>query len=655
MTFQKFIRLLASSGYTPRWCVCMLDIVVISAIYLSVNYFTQILSGIDRVSMIDAIGFMLFLLWYVAGILLFRTYAGIVRYAGISDTFRLSGMIATVVVGQEITSAVIQIVSGNGLWNPLLPIVNGFVIFGILFLIRLTVKLFFQRYIASANKNRKTVFIYGVDADSMLLCSMLKAEIGEAYYPTGLIDPTGEHAGKNIGGVPIYDGSQQLLSHFTRHAVDSLLVPDSQLSRLRQQGQELIESDIHILTVAHFQDIETTKRKSGSLSSQVHNIQIEDLLGREPIKTDMEHLRETLQGKVVLVTGAAGSIGSEISRQVASFNPEKLLLLDQAESPLYEIHLEISKKYPHLHVEALIGDITNRKRMRLYFNTYKPQYVYHAAAYKHVPMMEAYPAEAVRVNVGGTKNIADLSVEYGVRKFVMVSTDKAVNPTNVMGTSKRMAEIYVQSLFYHLKGEEGKYTRFITTRFGNVLGSNGSVVPLFKRQIAEGGPVTLTHKDITRYFMTISEACNLVLEAGCMGKGGEIFIFDMGKPIKIYDLAKRMITLSGLKPGIDVEIVETGLRPGEKLYEELLNDAEKTLPTHHPKIKVAQVRKYNFQDVSVQVGEVVRLSKAIVTDGTFTNNPEQSTLMHNMRIVLGMKALVPEFKSKNSVFESLDA
>lgn len=653
MTFQKLVHLLSRSGYTPRWCVLLLDLLVVAAVFLSMSFLKLTLLKISVSSSLLLISMLVFILTYAVGMKVFRTYSGIVRYSGVNDVFRLSTFVFAVVVIQVVLDAVIKATTGVELFHPVFLILEGFVVFAILLLIRLTVKLFFFRFVAKANKQRTPVFIYGIDSDSMFLATALQNEIGEEYTPVALIDPQGSNAGKNICNIPIYKG-ENMIAEFSRHAVDTLLVTSSQLPELKKIAATLLESDIRILTVAKFQDYNSKNHKAGSLSAHVHNIQIEDLLGREPIQTDMAHLREKLQGKVVLVTGAAGSIGSEISRQVAGFEPRMLLLLDQAESPLYEIHLEIIKKYPNLAVEALIGDITNMERMRLYFETYSPEYVYHAAAYKHVPMMERYPAEAVRVNVGGTRNIADLSVEYGVKKFVMISTDKAVNPTNVMGTSKRMAEIYVQSLFYELKKKGGKHTRFITTRFGNVLGSNGSVVPLFKRQIAQGGPVTLTHKDITRYFMTIPEACNLVLEAGCMGHGGEIFIFDMGQPVKIYDLAKRMITLSGLKPNVDIQIIETGLRPGEKLYEELLNDAEKTLPTHHPKIKIAQVRQYDYQEICNQVDAVVTLGKVLLVNGTITTNADEFTMEHNLRIVGNMKAMVPEFKSKNSIFEKLD-
>jgi FlaA1/EpsC-like NDP-sugar epimerase len=386
----------------------------------------------------------------------------------------------------------------------------------------------------------------------------------------------------------------------------------------------------------------------------LQNIKIEDLLEREPIEIHNEIISEQLRGKRVLVTGAAGSIGSEIVRQIAQFSPQMIILNDQSETPLHELHLELQENNLQNNFHCFIGDVRDRFRMELLFQTFKPHYVYHAAAYKHVPLMEHNPGEAVRTNVMGTKTLADLSVKYGVHKFVMISTDKAVNPTNVMGASKRIAEIYVQSLFHSFKCKEPAIytnglshlnenrsdvnTLFITTRFGNVLGSNGSVIPRFKAQIQKGGPITVTHPDITRYFMTIPEACRLVLEAGSMGEGGEIFIFDMGQSVKIIELAKKMIRLSGLVPHQDIAIEFSGLRPGEKLYEELLNDLENTMPTHHEKIMVAQVREYHFQSISKQISELIKLSCEY----------------KDRQVVVKMKEIVPEFKSNNSIYEELD-
>lgn len=386
------------------------------------------------------------------------------------------------------------------------------------------------------------------------------------------------------------------------------------------------------------EEFDVNAKSMPALSTHVHDIRIEDLLGREPIRTENPMLRNMMRRQTVMITGAAGSIGSEIVRQLAALDAD-VVLLDQAETPMHDMQLELEAKYPDLKIHLFIGDVSNRERMEHAFQKYHPRYVFHAAAYKHVPMMERNPPEAVLTNVFGTKNMADLSVKYGVEKFVMISTDKAVNPTNVMGASKRIAEIYVQSLFFHLKKQsDAQSTRFITTRFGNVLGSNGSVIPLFRKQIEQGGPVTITHRDIIRYFMTIPEACSLVLEAGSMGNGGEIFVFDMGQPVKIWDLANRMISLSGLRVGEDIEIVETGLRPGEKLYEELLNEKEHTLATHHKKIMIARVRAYDYNDVCEHIERLRQCVHAGASHG----------------IVAEMKHMVPEFKSNNSIWQQVD-
>ncbi|MGM9860119.1 MAG: UDP-N-acetylglucosamine 4,6-dehydratase family protein, partial [Muribaculaceae bacterium] len=376
------------------------------------------------------------------------------------------------------------------------------------------------------------------------------------------------------------------------------------------------------------------------ISGSVHDIRIEDLLCRDVITTDTHDVEEVLRGQTVMITGAAGSIGSEIVNQVAAMKAGEIVLLDQAETPMHELQLHMEQDFPNIKIHLFIADVANRERIEQAFKRYRPRYIFHAAAYKHVPMMERNPSEAILTNVLGTKNLADLAVKYKVEKFVMISTDKAVNPTNVMGASKRIAEIYVQSLFYNLsqRRPDGFVTRFITTRFGNVLGSNGSVIPLFRRQIEQGGPLTVTHRDIIRYFMTIPEACSLVLQAGTMGNGGEIYVFDMGQPVKIYDLATRMISLSGLRPGIDIEIVETGLRPGEKLYEELLNDKEMTQATRHDKIMIAKVRVYDYVEVSRHIEALRGFTEA----GDYHD------------IVAEMKRIVPEFKSRNSVWEDID-
>ncbi|MNI34368.1 UDP-N-acetyl-alpha-D-glucosamine C6 dehydratase [compost metagenome] len=451
------------------------------------------------------------------------------------------------------------------------------------------------------------------------------------------MDDNDQKINKVIDGTKIY--SSKKFNHLINTLnVEEVIIASHNIPSERKNAitDIALERNVSILTLPPVKKI-----MNGDLNpNQIQKIKIEDLLERDPIKINDDHILNQTKGKRILVTGAAGSIGSEIASQLGKYEPQMIILCDQAESPLHNLQLDLQDEFPNQVYHTYIADIRSTKRMRLLFETFKPHYVYHAAAYKHVPMMENHPLEAVQTNVMGTKNLADLAVEFQVEKFVFVSTDKAVNPTNIMGATKRIAEIYVQALNNHLESlSNGDVnTKFITTRFGNVLGSNGSVIPRFRDQIQKGGPVTVTHPEITRYFMTIPEACRLVLEAGAMGQGGEIFVFDMGKSVKIVELAKKMIRLSGFKPNEDIEIKFTGLRPGEKLYEELLNDLENTLPTHHEKIMIAKVRENNYNIVSLKLAELkLRLA---------TQNKNE--------VVYQMKLIVPEFKSKNSIYEQLD-
>jgi FlaA1/EpsC-like NDP-sugar epimerase len=453
----------------------------------------------------------------------------------------------------------------------------------------------------------------------------------------GFLDDNEQKINKVIDGTKIY--SSQKFSHLINTLnIEEVIIASHNIpsDRKNEITDVALEKNVNILTLPPVKKI-----MNGDLNpNQIQKIKIEDLLEREPIKINDDHILSQTKGKRILVTGAAGSIGSEIASQLGKYEPQMIILCDQAESPLHNLQLDLQDEFPNQVYHTYIADVRSTKRMQLLFDTFKPHYVYHAAAYKHVPMMENHPLEAVQTNVMGTKNLADLAVEFQVEKFVFVSTDKAVNPTNIMGATKRIAEIYVQSLNNHLENSLGAtvHTKFITTRFGNVLGSNGSVIPRFRDQIQKGGPVTVTHPEITRYFMTIPEACRLVLEAGTMGQGGEIFVFDMGKSVKIVELAKKMIRLSGFKPNEDIEIKFTGLRPGEKLYEELLNDLENTLPTHHEKIMIAKVRENNYDIVSMKIGE---LQQRLATQ-------------NKNEVVYQMKIIVPEFKSKNSIYEQLD-
>jgi FlaA1/EpsC-like NDP-sugar epimerase len=562
----------------------------------------------------------------------FKTYSGIVRYTGVQDAFRVtfSLLVSTGVLG------FLSLVSlANDKTFISLPLVTLIVyaIFSFLNLIayRVLVKYAFN-YLRNSKMTPKNVIIYGAGEAGFATKRVLDHDISSKIRVVAYIDDNPRKESKVVDGVRIYayEDLDQLLKMYD---IDEIIISTFSVpaSRRSQLIETCLDQNITILTVPPLD-----KWINGQFSKrQLQTIRIEQLLERDPIKLNQEQLDKQITGKRVLVTGGAGSIGSEIVRQLLNFNPATIIVCDQAETPLHELELELKATNKNTKLVFFLGDVRNKARMMELFETFRPQIIYHAAAYKHVPMMELSPAEALLTNVGGTRLIADLSLQFKAQRFVMVSTDKAVNPTNVMGASKRLAEIYVQSL----SRREGIETRFITTRFGNVLGSNGSVVLRFKDQIAKGGPVTVTHPNIIRYFMTIPEASQLVLEAGAMGEGGEIFVFDMGKPVPIVDLARKMIRLSGLVPNIDIEIKYTGLRPGEKLYEELLSDAENTISTHHDKILIAKIREEKIEGLETHFEELF----------TYAGQAGQS-----MAMVSKMKELVPEFVSNNSVFEKLD-
>lgn len=488
-------------------------------------------------------------------------------------------------------------------------------------------------------KKRKRVLVYGTGDESVMIASTATRHIFmQDYSITGFITFNKQKKNFRIAELPVYQiaSREDLLKLVNRISLDGVLFPN--LKTIQQEKERLIrfceQISLRTLVVPEMEEVH-----NGAIKRSIRDIKIEDLLGREEIQINMQEIACLLENKVILVTGAAGSIGSEICRQLAHFPICKLICFDSAETPMHNLRLELEDKFPNLNFVPVIGDVRNGDRLDYVFRNWHPHIVFHAAAYKHVPLMEENPCEAVRVNVYGTRLVADAAVKYGVEKFVMISTDKAVNPTNIMGCSKRLAEIYVQSLSLAIiKGEVQGSTKFITTRFGNVLGSNGSVIPRFREQINNGGPVTVTHPEIIRYFMTIPEACRLVLEAGTMGNGGEIFVFDMGQPVKIADLARRMIELSGMKVGKDIEIEYTGLRPGEKLYEELLSHKENTKETPHRKIRVATVREYEYNIVKQYLDSIENKSRSVDI----------------IEMVKEMKAFVPEFKSRNSQFESLD-
>ena len=620
--------------HLPRWGILLIDlgIVVFSIALAHVLRFNFELESIDYHHV--AIGGWILLGLRLLAILLFKTYTGIIFHTGLEDAKRITYALFSV------TLLIGLLVNPLSAWlteHYILPysilIIEFVVSIFLMISYRAIIKVLYLR-LTNFSKEKKSVIIYGAGMGGVNVKNVLDRDTKANYSVTAFVDDDENLSKKRLLGIEIFPGKK--LERLLRSSQPDIIIFStlSIQARRRQEIAELaVKYGVKILNVPPMD-----KWINGELSvGQIRELRIEDLLERNPIQLDFENIEKQLKGKVILVTGAAGSIGSEIARQAIRFKPGKLILLDQAETPLHNLDLEMAGRLDIPDYEVVVGDVRNRERMSNVFQTFRPDYVYHAAAYKHVPLMEDNPSEALLTNIQGTRIVADLAVEYKAGKFVLVSTDKAVNPTSIMGASKRIAEIYVQSLDRML-GQNGSSTRFVTTRFGNVLGSNGSVIPLFKAQIQAGGPVTVTHPEMTRYFMTIPEACQLVMEAGAMGNGGEIYVFDMGSSIRIYDLARRMIRLSGLEPERDIDIVFTGLRPGEKLFEELLNKAETTMPTHNRKILIAKVREYPFSEIEKKVDELIHLF------GT----------QDNERIVRCLKSLVPEYKSNNSVFEKLD-
>lgn len=630
-----FAKILAKTP-APRWMVLIADMTIV----LVCCILTILLNMPDctlniAISNISAIVIVHFIVS-----LIFKSYQYILRLSAIEDIYRLALQIAFASFSLAITDIGIEYFTGIryiSMWN---IFIVGMFSFSIMMCMRLAMKYTYSLFVGNRT-HRKRVIVLGAAINSFALASALKDECEGNFEPVALLSLSDKKISSIVNGIPIIQYNEDKVSEvFSKYDCDTLLFLSTQIELMRNGFADIfLKNHIKLLLLNQIEEFDLGSNQAPSLSPHVRNIKIEDLLGRETIRNINPNINYLIQNQVVLITGAAGSIGSEIVRQVAFFGAKDIVLVDQAETPMHELQLELEKTYPNINIHLFIGDIINKDRMEMAFNKYKPRYVFHAAAYKHVPMMENNPSEAIMTNVFGTKNLADLAIKYNVEKFVMISTDKAVNPTNIMGASKRIAEIYVQSLFHHNKKSSDKdSTRFITTRFGNVLGSNGSVIPLFSKQIEEGGPVTITHKEIIRYFMTIPEACSLVLEAGCMGSGGEIYVFDMGKPVKIYDLACRMITLAGLKIGEDIEIIETGLRPGEKLFEELLNDKESTLATYHKKIMIAKVNQYDYNTVIRHLDKLFNFAK--------TGN------YHDL--ITEMKYMLPEYKSQNSKWEKID-
>ena len=629
---------ISSLNYLPRWIILSIDfgVLIASCLFSFLLFRGTGLNFVLTPYWKELLFF--FLVMNVFSFWLFRTYSGIIRHSSYIDAVKLLFSQVSILVFFLVFNLIYEWNFEDKAFLNTALFVNTVFTFCGLFLYRVIVKRTFELYFSDSSKNKLVrVIIYGTDANAISVANALNFETPARFKVIGFVDHNNQNTSKRMLDLPILAQKKKLPALLRSIGAEGVIIADKSLSKDEQIQivDQCLEFNYKVFTVPLITNWENQKE----ISQKIKNIQIEDLLDRKPIILDDKSITKQLKGKTVLITGAAGSIGSEIVRQVLSFEPAKLVMVDQAETPLHDLTLETNALESNSEIFSVIADVRSRKAMESVFATYQPQVVYHAAAYKHVPLMEENPAQAIITNVKGTKNLSDLSCKYGADKFVMVSTDKAVNPSNVMGASKRIAEKYVQSLQWKQKQQNnGAATKFITTRFGNVLGSNGSVVPLFTKQIADGGPLTITHKDIIRYFMTIPEACQLVLEAGAMGNGGEIYIFDMGKPVKIYDLAEKMIKLAGFIPNVDIKIDIVGLRPGEKLYEELLNDNSKTIPTHHEKIMIAQEIEEEFEELHQDIIELI----------------SGSVVYNNEAIVAQMKKIVPEYKSMNSAFEVLD-
>lgn len=629
-------------GYLPRWGVLLLDLLIALIAFVVSYLIGDSIVGYDlniRMPLWEQMGVLLAtqcLFFWV-----FHTYSGILRYSTFVDTLKVIFSVgATGLLLIAINLVIKYALQHTAPFLTSILLIYIFVGITLLFAWRVSIKTIFE-YISHHSDSVQKVLIYGTKSAGLSIAKMLQSNMESHYRPVGFVADSKDNMHHNLLGLKVYPLNNDLIALMKKQKISNLIISPLKMKEINplQDLSIFIENNIRILTTPYFTDYspsqdENVLQKIGRIES----IQVEDLLERPTIHITTNHVEAILANKVVLVTGGAGSIGSEIVRQVAKFTPKAIILMEIAESPLHDLTVDLRRKHPNLQFVPIIADVRDAGMVERMFEEYHPTVIFHAAAYKHVPLMEDFPTQAIIANVLGTKNMADMAIKYNAERFVMISTDKAVNPTNVMGASKRIAEIYVQSLFLKQSKINPNCTKFITTRFGNVLGSNGSVVPFFKKQIAEGGPVTVTHPDIIRYFMTIPEATCLVLEAATLGNGGEIFCFDMGHPVRIADLAKNMIRLAGYVPGKDIEITYTGLRPGEKLYEELLNQKEITLPTSNEKILVAKVREYDFDTVSVRIQALI----------------EDAKLGKVFPVVKQMKDIVPEYKSKNSVYEQLD-
>ena len=632
-------------SYMPKWGVLLIDMLLALIAYVVSFMISNSLVNINYT------GGNMLPIWQQAGIVMvvqliyfwiFHTYSGILRYSTFVDASKVVFAVVAAALTPAAINGIVRYVAERSMLLNSVLYTYMFVAIVLLVVWRVTIKLSFE-YMSHHSPGIRPVMIYGTQSAGLAIAKMLNSSMDSPYRPIGFIADAEENVKHELLGMKVYVKNDNIIRLLRAKEVQDVIVSPLKMKQinLARDLSIFLDNNIRILTTPYFSDFnesdneEQNKKKIGSIEA----IKVEDLLERPEIHINTENVRHVISDKVVMVTGAAGSIGSEIVRQVAKYNPRLVVLAEIAESPLHDLSLDLDKLCPNVHFARVITDVRNREMLREVFEEYHPHIIFHAAAYKHVPLMEEYPTQAILANVLGTKNVADLAVEYGAERFIMISTDKAVNPTNVMGASKRIAEIYVQSLFRKLSAKDEKnVTKFITTRFGNVLGSNGSVVPFFKKQIAAGGPVTVTHPDIIRYFMTIPEASCLVLEASTLGNGGEIFCFDMGAPVKIADLAKNMIRLAGFQPGRDIQIVYTGLRPGEKLYEELLNQKEHTLPTANEKIMVANVRENDYDKMSKLIDDLIR-------------SAQKGLAFPSVKL---MKQIVPEYQSRNSIYEQLD-
>jgi FlaA1/EpsC-like NDP-sugar epimerase len=638
LTKDFFENRFSNLAYLPRWVIFCIDMVIVMFAGIITYFIVANLTFKSYDTYSVSIRYFITLLTYAFFFFAFRTYAGIIRHSSFIDGMRLLLATSFAFFSLVVLNYTHFFVHETKIF--LMPelFIHGVISFVLLFLFRILVKFLFETYVELENKDQiKKIVVFGIDANAFALAKALNSEQPKRYKVVAFIEKTNVNRTKQVLGLPIVSFKQNASEIIRKFDATGIILSDYTLTKEEQLKivDDCLEHNFQVLSTQTVKNWEDQK----SITKNIKQFDIKDLLERQPIVIQNKLISKQIHNKTVLVTGAAGSIGSEIVQQVLAFEPAKIVLVDQAETPLYELGLLVKPNLQNTTYIPFVADIKDAFIMEQILSKHQPDVIYHAAAYKHVPIMETNAYQAVLTNVLGTKILADLAIKYQVASFVMVSTDKAVNPSNVMGASKRIAELYVQSLFMQSQSQSLRATKFITTRFGNVLGSNGSVVPLFTKQIQEGGPITITHPDIIRYFMTIPEACQLVLEAGSMGNGGEIYIFDMGQPVRIIDLACKMIRLAGFIPEEEIKIEVVGLRPGEKLFEELLNDAAKTLPTHHDKIMIAQ--EYNvtdFDSFTSQLENLMQYAKKMQSD----------------EVVAEMKKIVPEFKSRNSVYENLD-